>query len=135
MHSGPGHTKRESYGRLGGRGTRDGRADGGRIVSASFRGWAGYRSNRPNRIHRLGLCKSERRKKRGELERERVERRCQRVIVRVVEVSTRQIVLKVGELVEMRMDFRYMAIVGMDMLERRQAECGQQRTAGRDRGG
>jgi hypothetical protein len=72
----------------------------------------------------LGPRKSERRKKRGELESEGVERRCQRVIVRVVEVSAWRIVLLMGERVEMRMDFGYVAVMGMDMLERRQAECG-----------
>jgi hypothetical protein len=93
-------------------------------VGTSFRGRAGYRNNRPSRFYRLGSCKSERRKKRGELEREGVERRCQRVIIRVVEVTAWRIVLLAGEFVEMRMDFGGVAVVGMDMLERGQAECG-----------
>lgn len=101
-------------------------------MGTSFRRRARYRNNRPNRFHRLGACKSERRKKRGELEREGVERRCQRVIVCVVEVSARRIVVQIvaqgiaqsSDRVEMRMDFGCVAVVGMDMLERSQAKCG-----------
>jgi hypothetical protein len=93
-------------------------------VSTSFRGWARYRNNRPNRFYRLGPCKNEGRKKWGELESEGVERRCQRVVVSVVEVTTWRILLRSGELVEMRMDLGCVAVVGMDMLERSQAECG-----------
>jgi hypothetical protein len=92
-------------------------------VGTSLRGRAGYRDYGPNRFHRLGPCKSERRKKLGELESECVERRCQRVIVRVLKVSARRILLLVGERVEMRMDFGCVTVVGMDMLERSQAEC------------
>ena len=76
----------------------------------------------------MGLRKSERRKERGELESEGVERRCQRVIVRVVEVSTRRIVVQIiahsRDREKVRVNLSRVAVVGMNMLERSQAECG-----------
>ena len=56
------------------------------------------------------------------------ERRCQRVIVRVVEVSTRRIVVQIiaqgRDREKVRVNLGRVAVVGMNVLERSQAECG-----------
>jgi hypothetical protein len=124
MHSGPGHTDRESYGRLGGRGTRDGRACNRRVVRASLDRLEGRGDDGDGAVNWLSLRKSEGSETRREAQRKRVERSSQSVVVIGLEMDAWGIIGRIDYRVEVCVDLRCVAVVGMDVLERRQAESG-----------
>jgi hypothetical protein len=124
MHSGPEHTNRESYGRLGGRGARDGGADGGRVVCASFDRFDGRGDEGADEVNWLSLRKSEGGETRREGQRKRVQRSSRRVVVIGLEMDAWGIFGRIDYCVEVCVDLGCITVVRMHVLERRQAECG-----------